>query len=264
MQVKKYKKGVFLYLPKYIKNLKKQINFINSLKNVDHVEVWIEGKLSRSELKTLRLYLKKYEIIIHAPWVGLSLISPHQEIREITLKLYLETLKAADILGAKLVTIHCGGSIVYESKEKIMQGLIQGLKKIKSCYKGKSAFAIENVPAIPRGAQISYPGFPEDLIYLKKKIPWLNFTLDIGHVFQGGKDSESIFDFLKKYKNSISDIHLHDATLGGKAHLALGKGNFDYNEFFCILNKIDYSGYVSLETIPNKDIKSSWRKIYKL
>jgi len=46
--------------------------------------------------------------------------------------------------------------------------------------------------------------------------------------------------------------------------LALGKGSFDFNQFFCILDKIDYGGYVSLETISNKDIKSSWRKIYKL
>ena len=264
MQVRKYKKGVFLYLPKYKENLEEQINFINSLKNVDHVEVWIEGKLSLSELKKLKLYLKKYEIIIHAPWVGLSLISPHQEIREITLKLYLETLRIADALRAKLVTFHCGDSIIYESKEKIIEDFIESLKKIKNYHKGKAAFAIENVPAIPRGAQISYPGFPQDLIYLKKKIPWLNLTLDIGHAFQGGKDLKSISDFLKKYKNSISDIHLHDATLGGKAHLALGRGNLDYNEFFCILNKIDYSGYVSLETISNKDIESSWRKIHKL
>ena len=264
MKAKKYKKGVFLYLPKYKENLRKQINFINSLKNVDHVEIWIEGNLTQAELKTLKAYLRKYEIIIHAPWVGLSLISPHQEIREITLKLYLKTLRIADALKAKLVTFHCGDSIIYESKEKIMKNLIQNLKKIKSCHKGRTVFAVENVPAIPRGAKISYPGFPEDLIYLKKNIPWLNFTLDIGHVFQTGKNLKLISDFLKKYKTSISDIHFHDAILKGKAHLALGKGDIDFNKFFRILNKIDYSGYVSLETISNKDIKSSWKKIYKL
>ncbi len=251
-------------MPKYKEKLKEQITFINSLKNVDHVEVWIEGEPSQLELRLLKSYLEKYEIIIHAPWVGLSLISPHREIRQTTLKLYLKALKTADILGAKLVTFHCGGSIIYESKEKIMKILAKNLEKIKSQHKGKTALAIENVPAVPRGAQISYPGFPEDLTCLKKRIPWLNFTLDIGHVFQGGKDSKSIFNFLKKYKDSILDIHLHDATLKGKAHLALGKGSFDFNQFFCILDKIDYGGYVSLETISNKDIKSSWRKIYKL
>jgi len=264
MRTKKYKKGIFLYLPKDKGNLKEQINFINSLKDVNHLEVWIEEDLSPSELKILKSSLRKYEIIIHAPWVGLSLVSPHQEIREITVKLYLETLRIADTLKARLVTFHCGGSTVYESKETIMEILIRNLKKIRSLYKGKVTFTIENVPAVPRGPQISYPGFPEDLIYLKKRIPWLNFTLDIGHVFQEGKNLKSISDFLKKYKNSILDIHLHDATLKGKAHLALGRGDIDINKFFHILDKVSYTGYISLEIISNEDIQKSWEKIYKL
>jgi len=264
MPTKKYKKGVFLYLPRYRKNLKEQVRFINSLPGVKHVEVWIEEDLSPLELKILKSSLRKYDIIVHAPWVDLSLISPHPEVREATVKLYLRTLKVADILRAKLVTFHCGGSIVYESKETIMEMLIQNLKKIKSLCKGKVAFAIENVPATPRGPQISYPGFPKDLIYLKRRIPWLNFTLDIGHVFKEGKNLKSISDFLKKYKNSILDIHLHDAILKGEDHLALGKGDLDFNKFFQILNKVGYRGYISLETISNEDTNKSWGKIYYL
>ena len=92
----------------------------------------------------------------------------------------------------------------------------------------------------------------------------MNFTLDIGHVFKEGKNLKSISDFLKKYKNSILDIHLHDAILKGEDHLALGKGDLDFNKFFQILNKIGYIGYISLETISNEDIKKSWGKIYYL
>ena len=95
-------------------------------------------------------------------------------------------------------------------------------------------------------------------------MPWLNFTLDIGHVFQEGKDLKSIFDFLKKYKNSILDIHLHDAILKGEAHLALGKGDLDFNKFFQTLDSVGYTGYVSLETISREDTEKSWGKIYKL
>jgi|GEM_PF-6427047 len=263
MQTKKYSKGVFLYLPSYRKNLREQINFINSLPNVNHVEVWIEENLNLSELKTLKSSLRKYEIIIHAPWIHLSLISPHPEIREITVKLYLQTLKIADALTAKLVTFHCGGRTIYTPKDAAAKIFIQNFKKIKNHYKGKTAFTIENVPAIQRGPQISYPDFP-DLMYLKKKLPWLNFTLDVGHAFEGGKNLNVISKFLKKYKNSVLDIHLHDAILKGEAHLALGKGDLDSNKFFQILNKVGYTGYISLETISNEDTKKSWEKIYKL
>ena len=264
MRSKKYSKGVFLSLLRYKKNLEEEIRFINSLPRVNHVEVWIEENLTTAELKDLKSFLKQYNIIIHAPWTDLSLISVHPEIRKITIKLYLRTLKAADILEAGLVTFHCGGTTVYESKETVMEILSQNLKKIKNLYRGKTTFTIENVPAIPRGPEISYPGFPGDLIYLKKRVPWLNFTLDIGHAFQRGENLKSISDFLKKYKNSILDIHLHDAVLRGKAHLVLGKGDLDFNKFFRILDEIGYTGYVSLETISREDTRESWRKIYNL
>ncbi len=256
----KYSKGVFLYLPRYRKNLKEEIKFINSLPGVNHVEVWIEESLTLAELKALKSSLKKYEIIIHAPWIHLSLISPHPEIRENTVKLYLQTLKAADALRAKLVTFHCGGTTIFMPKKRAAEIFIQNFKKIKKQYKSKIAFTIENVSAKRRGPQVSYPDLP-DLIYLKKKLPWLNFTLDIGHVFESGKNLNTISRFIKKYKNSILDIHLHDATLEGKAHLALGKGDLDLNKFFQILNKVGYTGYVSLETISREDTKKSWQKI---
>ena len=263
---KKYSKGVFLYLHgrKDKKNLIESIKFINSLPGVNHVEIWIEEKLNSSEIKFLKSSLKKYEIIIHAPWIHLSLVSPHSEVREMTVKLYLQTLKVADALKAKLVTFHCGGRTIYISKKKTAEIFVQNFKKIKNQYKGKSIFTIENVSMSQKGPQITYPGFPIDLIYLKKKLPWLNFTLDIGHVLQGGKNLDSIFKFLKKYKKSILNIHLHDAVLGKKAHLALGKGDLDINKFFRILNEIGYKGYISLETISKQDTKKSWERILKL
>jgi len=256
----KYSKGVFLYLPRYKRNLKEEIKFIDSLPGVNHVEVWIEENLTSSELEVLKSSLKKYEIIIHAPWIHLSLISPHPEIQELTVKLYLRTLKIAEILGARLVTFHSGGTTIFMSREKKAEIFARNFKKIKNQYKGKIPFTIENMAAKQRAPQISYPDL-SDLIYIKKKLPWLNFTLDIGHVFEGGKNLNTISKFLKKYKNSILDIHLHDAVLKGEAHLALGEGNLDLNKTFRLLDKVGYTGYISLETVTRRDTKKSWQKI---
>ncbi len=261
----KYSKGVFLNIVSKDKNnWKRQIDFINSLLNVNHVEVWIEENLTVSELKFLKSLLKNYEILIHGPFVHLSLISPHREIREITIKLYLRTLKIAEVLGAKLVTFHCGTKTKFTSKETSAKLLVQNFKKVRKYYKRKLTFTIENLPMEKRGVQIHYPSSLKDLAYLKNLLPRLNFTLDVGHAFQGGEGLNEISKFLKKYKNSILDIHLHDATLKGKAHLALGKGDLNFNKFFQILNKVGYTGYISLETISNEDTKKSWGKISKL
>ena len=265
MYLKNYSKGVFLNtVPKDKNNWRKQVDFINSLPGIEHVEVWIEEDLNLSELKFLKSLLKKYKIIIHGPFVHLSLISPHREIRDITRRLYLQTLKIAETLEANLVTFHCGTKLKFISREIATELFTQNFLKIKNSYRGKIAFTIENLPPEERGVQIHYPSSLKDLAHLKDLLPWLNFSVDIGHAFQSGESLDKISKFLRKYKDSILDIHLHDATLKGKAHLALGKGELDLMRFLRLLRGIDYRGYLSLETISREDTKKSWKKIYKL
>jgi len=263
MNPPKYSKGVFLNIISKDKNgWKKQADFINSLPNVNHVEIWIEENLKPAEIKFLKSLLKGYKILIHCPFVHLSLISPHPEIREITLKLYLGTLKIAEALKAELVTFHAGSKMEFIPGKTAATPLIQNLKKIKNHSRGRINFTIENLPP-KTGPYNHFPESLKDLAYLKKLLPWLNFTLDIGHAFQSGENLDEISRFLKKHKNSILDIHLHDATLKGRAHLALGEGDLDINAFFKLLNEIGYSGYVSLETLTRNDTRKSWKKIYK-
>ena len=260
-----YSKGVFLNVfSKDKKSWKGQVNFINSLPNVDHVEVWIEEDLSHSEIKFLKSLLKNYNIIIHGPFVHLSLISPHQEIREITIKRYLQTLKVAEILGAKLVTFHAGTKVKFLSQKPAIKILILNLRKLKKNYKGKIPFTVENLPPQSGGVRDHYPSSLKNLAYLKKALPWTNFTIDIGHAFQSGENLDKISNFLRKYKNSILDIHLHDATLNRKAHLALGKGELNLDKFFRLLKEINYDKYISLETVTKEDTYNSWRKLIKI
>ena len=260
-----YSKGVFLnVVSRDRKNWKEQAGFINSLPNVDHVEIWIEENLNRSEIKFLKSLLKNYSIIIHGPFVHLSLISPHQEIREITIKRYLQILKVAEALKAKLVTLHAGTKLKFLPQKQTIKILIPNLRKIKRNYKGRVAFTIENLPPRSGGVRNHYPGSLKDLMYLKKLLPWINFTVDVGHAFQSGENLDRISKFIKTYKDSILDIHLHDATLNKQAHLALGKGELNINKFFQLLKEINYSKYISLETITKEDTYKSWKKITKI
>ncbi len=262
--IQKYNKGVFLNIvSRDRKNWKKQMDFINSLPDVNHVEIWIEEELNRSEIKYLKSLLSNYNVLIHGPFVHLSLISPHKKIREITIKQYLQTLKTAEVLGAKLVTLHVGTKIKFLQQKQAIEILIPNLRKLKRDYKGKVAFTIENLPPRSGGVRDHYPGSLKDLMYLKKLFPWINFTVDIGHAFQSGEDQNKISKFIERFKNSILDIHLHDATFKKDAHLALGKGDLNIDKFFKLLRKINYNSYISLETVTKEDTYKSWRKIYK-
>lgn len=241
------------------------MDFINSLPQVDHVEIWLEQSLNFSELKFLKSLLSSYKTIIHAPFVHLSLASPHSEVIKTTIKSYLQIMQIAKILGAKLVTFHTGTQLKFTPEKIAIKLLAKNLNKFKNSYKGKIRFTIENMPSdAVGGVQSHYPKSLKNLAQLKKLLPWLKFTLDIGHAFQSGENQKEISKFIKKYKKSILDIHLHDAKLKGKAHMSLGEGDLDVDLLFRLLEKIEYTGYVSLETITKENTKKSWGKISKL
>lgn len=256
-----YSKGVFLHaIVRDRENWKRQAGFIHSLPNVNHVEVVIEENLSMSELNFIKSLIKKYKIIVHAPFIDMTLISIHPEIRRATLKIYFRAFQVAKHLNANLITFHGGKKLVFMDKKVAVGLLTQNLKKIKyHCPKGP-LFTIENLPP-PGGLFDNFFSSFEDLSYLKKHIPWLNFTLDIGHAFRSGEDLDEISKFLKKYKDSILDIHLHDATLKRRDHLALGQGDLNLSKFLKILQEINYKNYLSLETVTRKDTGLSWRKL---
>jgi len=241
------------------------MDFINSLPQVDHVEIWLEQSLNFSELKFLKFLLSSYKTIIHAPFIHLSLVSPHPEVIKTTIKSYLQIMQIAKILGAKLVTFHTGTQLKFTPEKIAIKLLAKNLNNFKNSYKGKIRFTIENMPSdAVGGVQSHYPKSLKNLAQLKKLLPWLKFTLDIGHAFQSGENQKEISKFIKKYKKSILDIHLHDAKLKGKAHMSLGEGDLDVDLLFQLLEKIEYTGYVSLETITKENTKKSWRKICKL
>ena len=227
---------------------------------MNHIEVLPEKELTLKELKFLKSELKNYEIIIHAPFRDLNLVSFHSEIQKATNELYLRTIKYAKILGTKLITIHGGKRSKFIAKKDTIKMAVQNLKKIKSKLPGKVALAIENPPPI-NNLEYHFPNLFEDWPCLKNSLPWLGLTFDVGHAIQTVEKQDRMAKILKENKNSIFNIHLHDATLE-KDHLVLGKGNLDLPKFLKILNKIHYKNYLSLETIPFEDTKSSWKKLF--
>ena len=80
--MRQYSLGVFFNIfNKNKKDWEKQIKFINSLNGVEHIEVLIEEiSLTKKDVDILKKMLKNYRIIIHAPFMDLTLLSPHKEI----------------------------------------------------------------------------------------------------------------------------------------------------------------------------------------
>ncbi len=258
-----YSKGVFLRIKNNnVKEWGKSIKFIKSLNNLEHLEIWLEYiPREKKELNFLMSALKGYKILLHAPFVHLNLVSHHPEINKTTIKINLQIIKIAKKMMAKGITFH-GGSRFLFLPEKFSRDLfIKNLKYIMNSSDNSTPFAIENLPLTEKKIQVNYPCSLKEMIVLKRKIPNLKFTLDIGHCLQNG---ENFFEFLRIFKDSILDIHLHDGIRNDSAHLALGKGELNLNKFFSLLKNISYKGYLTLEVLSESDIKKAWQILSKV
>jgi sugar phosphate isomerase/epimerase len=230
---------------------------IDLLSDRGHIEAWLEWLPStRDELEAVKASLSGERIIVHAPFIGLSIASPWKDLRTISIKRILECCKIAEAIGAELVTIHSGLIPVYEDLHAALDTVADSYEQIRDAA-GTASVALENM-FTGYGVCVNAGARTADLIYLSNIVPDIKFTFDIGHAIQ---NDDGYIEFLTNNAAMISNIHLHDATVGGRAHLRLGDGSLDLDGFLnaCIVSK--YGRFVSIETLTCDDTQSSWKSV---
>ncbi len=257
-----FKKGLFLNLTSYNKDKwEEYINFLNKFNGLDFIEIWLEeNDLNIREIEWIKKKLSNYEIIIHAPFINLTLISTHKEVNKASINILKKTIDIAVRLRSKVVTIHAGSYPLFLSKNEVRKTFIENFQQIIKYAANKMSIAIENV-SLKKTTQISYPVLLNELSKIKSFIPDINFTIDVGHCVQ---NNDSFLKFLKNNKNSIKNIHLHNAIKNGQAHFGFQKkGDLNLEEFIIFLKKINYNNFLSLEILEKEDIKNSWDLLLK-
>lgn len=250
----RYKKGAFLNIcsDKPL-DWRDDLRLIEQLPDTDHLELWVESILDRESTRTLRSMLSGRELIMHGPFIHLSLVSHVESVNEWSLKRFHEAVELASNIEARVVTFHAGTYPVFANRERTLDQLAE---RFAPFTKYESPIVtLENMP-VRGGTARECLGKLDDLVELESLLPGVRFTLDVGHCLQNGDDFES---FLRQRAGRISDIHLHDGICGGKAHLALGEGRLDLVSLLRTLDESNFSGYVGLETIAWKDTDRSWR-----
>jgi sugar phosphate isomerase/epimerase len=232
-----------------------QLARIDQLPERDHVEVWLESvPQGARERRILRQELAGETVIVHAPFIGLSLVSPWPELRRISLDKLIQCIDVSRELNARVLTIHPGDAPVMESQAAVTDRFVTAYSGLQE-RAGELLISAENMP---NRITVSRPGITSthDFAELLRQLPGMRFTLDIGHALQNGDDFET---FLISQPHVIANIHLHDGVSGGRAHLAIGEGDLDVGRFFLALDESRFAGYVSLETLGFPDTRSSWQ-----
>jgi len=249
----KYKRGAFVHI--FNSNPTQweiDLRRIQDLPSLDHIEVWLEYIPKGEEGTTLRDLLSDTEVIIHGPFIHMSLVTHLKKLGDLSLKKCNEAVEFASMISAKVVTFHAGTYPVFETQETALERLAHRFSRFAALK--APLVTLENMP-VSGGTTKQCLGRLEDLELLQTIIPSIRFTLDIGHCLQNGDDFES---FLLKQISRIENIHLHDGKDGGRSHLRLGLGTLDLPKLVRLLRGVDFRKYVGLETISPEDTIASW------
>lgn len=252
-----FKKGLFLHITsKDTRQWEKDIKSLSNFKRLDFVEIWVEEiNLEVAEIKWLKEALSDYEIVLHAPFINLSLVSSHDSINSASVLILKKTVDLAVSIGAKLITVHGGSYPLFQELADTEKRFVKNFNDLMNYAKGKVIISVENT-SVQKTTQISYPTHLNDLDRIKPSIPTIKFTLDIGHCIQNGDD---YVNFIKLNNDQITNIHLHNAIRGGSAHYGFQRdGGLNLSEVISVLREIHYSKYLSLEILENKDKIKSW------
>ncbi len=251
-----YSLGVFLnILQGTCQEVQEQVVCIRSLEKIDHIEIWREAAFLEAGVdEMVRELSATYRLIMHAPFIGLSL-SSHDHVAKASILVLQDFYNWGLEIGARVFTIHGGNKPFFQNTVKDLDLIVRNLAQLQT--KPSLKCTLEHMPASKNfsTAPVSIISL-EELEQVVNFLPDFGFTVDIGHVIQNEEKWE---EWMVRNLNRVYDIHFHDAFLGGKAHLPLGTADFKCAEFFQFLEKHNYQQFLSLEVVGATEVTQSWQ-----
>ena len=206
-------------------------------------DCFVLDRYKRSDFNDTAKKLKDQglSVTFHAPFFDLRPGALDRKVREVTIERLEQVFALVPLFGPKSVVCHASfDEKYYVSKED------EWLENSRETWRHflriagemDTLIAIENV----------YETTP---LYLKRLLdtfedsPRISFCFDTGHF---NAFSETPLDlWMDELGSYIGQIHLHDNRGGKDDHVAVGEGNFPFNELFQRLKKNRKSPIITLE-----------------
>ncbi|PIZ96527.1 MAG: hypothetical protein COX80_01130 [Candidatus Magasanikbacteria bacterium CG_4_10_14_0_2_um_filter_33_14] len=253
----KFSLGVFINI-KFgtLVEVEEEIKMLDSLEGLEHIEIWREADYLEPEAdKLLRSLKNKYRLILHAPFINITMASNHELVNQASVETMQKYYDWGVDIGVEVITLHGGHKPFFQSTEVDIENIAKTLAGLKT--NDKLQATLEHMPLGKHfSTSINSLMDIEDLEKAVNLLPNWGFTLDIGHVLQ---NQEDWMKWVENHVERIHDIHLHDAFWGGKAHLPLGTADLKCEDFFLFLADKDYDKFVSLEVVGTEETIQSWQ-----
>ncbi len=188
---------------------------------------------------------------VHGFFFDLSIASIDDDIKELSIKRYLQSLEIAKDIGAKTVVYHTGCEATIKHRgfqQSYSEDSIKFWKQYISAYENSGITAVqENV------SENTYEPILKiaDAVNSKK----LKACLDVGHV--NVHSDRKVTEWIQGYGESMVHMHLHNNYGDDDSHLSLLKGTLDFDEIFAKIKEININPVLVLEIFTELDLYES-------
>jgi len=250
-----------------VQDVIKEIKKANGL-GFDFIEIGIEPPLGEPELLMSRKNaildtLKKNKLFAlgHTSW-WCDLSSPIEELRRVWIEEVKNYIDVARALKINLLNVHAHKSgMVLEIRESKKQALDNFADSLEELVEYARPFGInlmlENMPSKDMRVK--------DFRFIMGRVPGLGMHLDVAHAFVAGGMKE-VMSFIKTFRGRIPHMHMSDNHGKEDEHIAIGKGDIDYEKVVKELKKSGYDRTITFEVFfgGKKALKDSRKKIERL
>ncbi|RLJ07818.1 MAG: sugar phosphate isomerase/epimerase [Candidatus Aenigmatarchaeota archaeon] len=244
------------------KDLLKEIEWIGKNK-FDFVDLFLEEDQAvpeKIDIEKTKKLLRKYRLGVtgHTAWY-LPIGSPIKALREASVKEAVRYFEVFSKLGVEFVTIHANWPSGMFSEKEGIKFQVETLKKlVKEAKRFNLKIMYEPID--------TYADNVINVSEILRRVSDLFLHLDIGHANLFGRMPE---EFIKKFRNKIKHVHLHDNNSDKDLHLPMGCGSIDWEKTLKTLKKY-YNGTITLEVfskdkdyalLTKEKLRKLWNKL---
>ena len=205
----------------------------------------LKGLIEKLDLKVINI--NSFTLFAVGDTYLPSWIEPDADRREIRIRHTIESLKVADYLGCKSISIPPGGPLNGLAREDAIPLFLKGLERVIPLAEALNIkVLVEPEPDLLIERTQEFKSFIKDV---KSGIVGINF--DIGHFFCVGEDPKVAFEELFEW---VGHVHIEDIGPNREHnHLIAGQGVIQFLEIFETMQRLGYNGDISLELYPYVD-----------
>ncbi len=188
---------------------------------------------------------------VHGLFFDLSIASIDDDIKELSIKRYMQSLEVAKVIEAKTIVYHTGCEATIKHK-KFQQAYSDDSVKFWKNY----IRAYENSKITAVQENVSENTY-EPILRIVNSVnsDYLKASLDTGHV--NVHSDRKVTHWIEGYGQNLKHMHLHNNYGDDDSHLSLLKGTLDFDEIFAKIKELEINPVMVLEIFTENDLYES-------